>query len=133
MSTSTASKAVVKINPAFILPKREQITQVSDVSGKNPEYSSLKDHAEWNGFKILVISAEIKAGTIPDQVTGEIKDYCLMVAAIYPPSREPEQSDVRVVATGAGNVFQRVKDAILEKQLPVEGTLRKSGRAWFVD
>lgn len=124
--------AVIPVNPLFVIPSREEVTDIKQISGVNPPFSSLKNHPEYNGMKILVMHAELKNGTIPD-ASGAVQDYVLMACAVFPPSRQPSQDDVQIIATGAGNVFTRVKDAIVAGVFPIEGTLRNAGRAWFID
>lgn len=126
-----ANKTALKM---FKVPAEDEITEVETLSGKNPKLENFRDHPEWNGFNIIILGAELKPGTIADPITGEIKDYYIMAALVYPEGAKPDpEQHGHLLGTGSGNIMARVSDAVTEKAFPVRGKLRKSGRAWFID
>jgi hypothetical protein len=129
-----SDKSLSTANKMFKVPSEDEITPVETLSGKNPKLENFRDHPEWDGHTIIVLHAELKPGTIADPVTGEIKDYFIMAALIYPEGVTPDpEKHGHLLGTGSGNIMARVSDAVTEKAFPIRGTLRKSGRAWFID
>lgn len=129
-----SGKSLSTVNKMFAVPAPEQITQVEHLSGKNPKLENFRDHPSWDGQVITILRAELHPGTIADPITGEIKDYFILAALIYPEDVEPNPEEHgHLIATGSGNIMARLSDAVTEKAFPIQGTLRKSGRAWFID
>lgn len=118
------TRAIVKV------PDTRTITPIEKVAGENTPHFNLRDRPEFNGQKIVVVDAVFNVEGSPE---FGAKPYCTMKCFVYPPSREPQPSDFRTVTTGADNVYSRILDAKNAKAFPTLGTLRKSGRAWFID
>ncbi len=131
MSTKNIDPKTGEIVPArFLPPAKETITRVARVAGRNIEKINLRDHPELSGMNILISEARVNAEGSAEYGN---RPFVVMAAWVFPQNREPEPDDVRMVVTGADNIFFRMLEVIEQKAFPVSGVLRKSGRAWFID
>lgn len=105
-------------------PDPRSVTPIKSIAGHNPAAMNLRDHPELDGMKIIVESARM--------ADGETKPYVILKAWVYV-GDAPEADNACVVVTGSENIVERMLLAISNDALPVSGTLRKSGRAWFLD
>ncbi len=109
------------------------VKSVEQVAGKNLPYISLKDNAELDGMNICIIGATIKESRDKSYKSDW---YAEILCMIYPDGVKPTRDEHgRVLATGAGNVFQRVEVLLSkpENPFPVVGKLRRAGDAWILD
>lgn len=131
MSAKNVNPKTGEIIPArFMPPSKEAVTKVARVAGKNIEKLNLRDHPELSGMNIVVSEARVNAEGSAEYGN---RPFVVMVAWVYPQGREPEPDDIRMVVTGADNIYFRMLEVIEQKAFPVSGVLRKSGRAWFID
>lgn len=108
---------------------RKTVSRINDVAGKNPLAFNLRDHPEFSGMDIYVMDATFKQGTLD----GNQTTYVLATVRICAPGADPNEVEPGIMMTGSSNVFDRIVAAMQANALPVVGTLRKSGRAWFID
>lgn len=118
-------KAPVAITP----PKRNTLTDINKVAGKNPAAINLRDHPEFAGMELIVADVRLTSG----EISGHKTNYAIIACFLVTPGKEPTKDDFRMLITGADNVYDRVVEAVLANALPISGTLRHSGRAWFLD
>lgn len=126
-SKSAQTKAVVPAR--FMPPAMSSVTPVQKVSGQNTAKVNLRDNPELNGMTIIVTDARLNAEGSAEYA----QPYLVAKCFIFPPSREATPEDARVLVTGSGNVYERLLDCKMNNAFPISGTLRKSGRAWFLD
>lgn len=124
------------INTTFNRPalKRDTVTPVQDVAGANPPKLNLKDHPEINGYTLIVNRVSLREGD------SKMGPWILCDAYIVPPtvdifSLEPTEQEqyLYTFMSGAENVLDRVMKAASIQALPMSGTLRNEGQAWFLD
>lgn len=126
-----ADKQTGEIIPArFKPPSRASVTKVEQVSGKNLPKVNLKDNADASGKILIATKAVLNTEGSPEYGA---RPFVIITGFLFPPSREAQPEDACVVVTGASNVYERMADALNAKAFPVQGVLRKSGRAWFLD
>lgn len=107
----------------------KHVNNINQVAGKNPLSVNLRDHPEFSGMDLYVQEVTFHEGT------GDGKKTLFLVATgrICAPGGDPNKVEPVVLITGASNVFDRVAVAAAAGAFPIKGTLRKSGRAWFLD
>lgn len=125
----TGEVIVLKQEANFQPPDPRTVSDVNKVVGKNPPAINLRDHPEFAGMEITVMDVRFTGGDIGGKKTTYMVAACFITA----PGRKATQEDFRVVITGADNVMQRIAAAYAQGALPIKGTLRKAGRAWFLD
>jgi hypothetical protein len=119
------------------LPDPATVTPLRKIAGTNPQPTNLKDHPELDGRVIVINDCKVN----PE---GEYGPFCILDVWLLPKEKKAEdlakmkatdftEEDHTVIITGAGNLYSRVTLALSEDALPISGTLRKSGRAWFLD
>ncbi len=109
------------------IPDMKTVNTVQQVAGKNPPGVNLKDHPEYDGLNFIVIRARIATGS-------EGNSFIIATGFIHPANVTPTIEDHAVtLITGAGNVFERIVYAMEQNAFPIAGTLRRGGRAWFLD
>ena len=122
---------IITISPKYQFPAEAAVTPVQKVSGKNILHINLRDHPELNDLHIVIAAAGFNMDGSPEYNS---KPYCTLICWVWPKTREVDMvADLRSISTGAGNVFDRTLDAQNANAFPISGTLRKSGRAWFLD
>jgi hypothetical protein len=111
---------------------KDNVHTSRDVSGVNPPKFNLKDHPEVDGRRVMILG-----GT---QTEGEFGIFLIAPALIYPVDvdifgidEESRAAYAVTLITGSENVMERAMDAISSGQVPLVGTLRNEGRAWFLD
>lgn len=119
---------VVKPSP-LVPPDLKTVTNVSQVAGKNPPACNLRDHDELSGMDVYIVDCAFGSG---DQ-NGRPSPFVVIKGFVTSPGKAPTEENAMVIVTGADNVYQRVALAFADHMLPIRGTLRKSGRAWFLD
>lgn len=125
------SKEIVNVPPAHVtVPDEAIITPIQKVSGANVAKVNLRDHPEMDGMRVIVMSARLNAD---GNAEFGGKPYAVAQAFIFPAARKATAEDLRVLVTGAGNLYDRLADCVQTNAFPVSGILRKSGRAWFLD
>lgn len=107
----------------------KRVSNINAVAGKNPMAVNLRDHPEFAGMDLYVQDVTFHEGT------GDGKKTLFLVASgrICAPGGDPNKVEPMVLITGASNVFDRIAYASAQGAFPIKGTLRKSGRAWFLD
>jgi hypothetical protein len=110
-------------------PDLGSVSAISKIAGKNPPVANLRDHPEWNGMDCYITEVHFGEG----EVNGRHSDYFVASAFICPPGGKPSKDNFVLLRTGAGNMYERVSAAFVMNALPIKGTLRKGGRAWFLD
>lgn len=129
-----SDKSIIVRQKMFKVPSEDQITEVESLSGKNPLLENIKNNPNWSGQKIIILDAQFHKGTQANPETGEISDYYICPALVYPDGVQPNAEEHgHLLSIGASNIFARISDAVTERAFPIRGTLRKSGRAWFID
>lgn len=113
---------IAKINMA-------EVSDINKVAGKNPVAFNLRDHPEFSGMDCYVTGAELHSGTLD----GNMTTYVVAGVRICGPGGDPNKVEPGIMMTGSSNVFDRIVAAMEANAFPVKGTLRKSGRAWFLD
>jgi hypothetical protein len=117
------------------IPKREEITPLDKVAGKNPPAINLRDHPELAGKELVIMDAKF----LPSTLGGKLDTYLLMACFVTAPGQDPKEEDFVIIMTGSENVQGRVADAEMAagegSPYPLRATLRCSqgGRAWFLD
>ena len=129
------SRSIIPARPRF--PDPATVTPLKKVAGVNPPPTNLKDHPELDGRVIIINDCKVN----PE---GEYGPFCILDVWLLGKGKKVEdvakmkatdfsEEDHTVIITGAGNLYSRVTLALSEDALPISGTLRKSGRAWFLD
>jgi hypothetical protein len=112
-----------------IPPDPKSVSPIDKVAGKNPPVANLRDHPEWAGMDLYITDVRFGEG----EVNGKHSDYFIAVAFVCAPGKKPAKENFVLLRTGADNVYQRIAEAYVKNALPVKGTLRRGGRAWFLD
>jgi hypothetical protein len=111
------------------LPDMKNLKSVREVAGKNPPAVNLRDHPEFNGLNCIMGDGKINP--------GEEGDYYIGVCFIFPDSvtldEENKDDYAFTLMTGSSNILDRYITAKESGSLPMIGTFRKAGRAWFLD
>lgn len=114
-------------------PKSKEVTTISDIAGKNPAAVNLRDHPEFSGMDIYIMDARFSESTLGGKKGSYLVAACYVTAS----GAEPKEENFLIIMTGSENVQGRVADAMLAAGdgscFPIKGTLRNSGRAWFLD
>jgi hypothetical protein len=111
---------------ALAVPNLKNVSSVKAVAGKNPAGLNLRDHPEFNGQNFLCTKARI--------ATGESGEFIIATGFVFPDGVEPNVEDHAVsIITGSDNVYSRIVAVMEQNAFPVNGKLRKGGRAWFYD
>lgn len=126
---NTQTGEIITVKSRLQLPAKDQIKNVKDVAGKNPEMFNLRDHLEFDGCNCLIFSARI--------AKGDYGDYAITTAAVYPANVEltEENKDQYIIllSSGSENFMERVIVAMQADAFPMLGALRNAGQAWFLD
>lgn len=133
MATKESKDVTVYIpKRGLALPDPKTIKTAREVAGKNPPLKNLKDHPEFDGQKIIITGVR--------QAVGDMGTYVLCTALVYPESVDPYKLTAAqvedygcIISTGSENFVDRVLTAVSSDSLPMAGTLRRGGRAWFLD
>jgi hypothetical protein len=114
---------VVKPSP----PNLATVTPLRCIAGDNTKAINLKDHPELDGATIIITKARL--------ASGDMGVYIVMGCYIVPDAQtQPTDENAITLMTGAENIVDRVGICANDPELfPVVGTLRKAGRAWFLD
>jgi hypothetical protein len=105
-------------------PDMANVKSINSVAGPNARGMNLRDHAELDGLKILVVGARL--------AEGEQSTYVVMRCYVFAGDK-PNADNAAVVVTGSENIVERLALVIEANAFPVLGKLRKGGRAWFID
>lgn len=125
----TGEVILIKDQTDFQPPDPRTVSDVNKVVGKNPPKANLRDHPEYSGMEITIMDVRFTGGDIG----GKKTTFMVAPAYITVPGRKATQEDFRMLITGSDNVIGRVAAAFAKGALPIKGTLRLSGRAWFLD
>ena len=110
-------------------PDMQAVSKISQVAGANPPVANLRDHPEWAGMDCYITEVHFGEG----EQNGKQSDYFVATAFICAPGQKPKPDNFVLLRTGAGNIYNRIAEAFVKNALPIKGTLRKGGRAWFLD
>ena len=114
-----------QIVPASVQPPdMATVKSIDSVAGPNARGMNLRDHAELDGLKILVVSARL--------AEGEQSTYVVIRCYVFAGDK-PNADNAAVIVTGSENIVERLALVIESDAFPVLGKLRKGGRAWFID
>lgn len=126
---TTGEAIVVRERGALTPPDPKALTPIAKAAGANPPAINLRDHPEFHGMEMQVVDVQFRSG----EIGGRKTTFMLAACYVVKPGAKATQDDYRVVLTGADNVMARVMEAVATNALPIKGTLRKAGRAWFLD
>lgn len=112
-------------------PDSKIISDISKVAGANPSVVNLRDNNSFAGMELLTTEREDLVAFGEGDQGGKKSNYVMVTCWVYAPGTKPGKAIL--LRTGAGNVYNRIAEAYVKGALPVRGTLRKSGRAWFLD
>ncbi len=131
---SPETQSVVPARPDQIIipirkpPVASTVSPVKKVAGENPPSMNLRDHPELNGKHIVITKAQFSQ--------GDYGPFVILEAWPVPEKKtiaDLKPEDCLIMITGSGNILERMAVATEKQAFPVEGDLRKSGRAWFLD
>ena len=125
----TVKAPIEKVRP----PDPKSLSLIGQIAGPNPNVVNLRDHPEYAGMDLVTTDDASSITFGEGEQNGRKSSYLMMVCWITPPGQKPEQGKAIVLRTGAGNVYDRVAEAWVKGAFPIKGTLRKGGRAWFLD
>lgn len=114
-------------------PDEKLIRDISKVAGANPAVLNLRDHPEFAGCALITTNDPNAIAFTDSDQDGKRSSYLIVTCWIVAPGQKPEPGKAVLLRTGASNVYNRIAEAWIKGQLPVKGTLRKGGRAWFLD
>lgn len=112
-----------------IIPDPKTVTSINKVAGKNPLAINLRDHPEFSGKEFLCVAARFSDGDIG----GKKTNFIIAAGFVYTQGQKPTAENAVILITGSSNVYNRLAEAASKNTLPVVGTLRLGGRAWFLD
>lgn len=129
--TDARTGALIRVSPAQALtpPDLKTVKRVDAVAGKNPAAANLRDHPEFSGMEFYVTDAKFGTGDISGRSTA----FVVMLGYLVKAGDKPKEDNLVTIITGADNVYARIAQAYVKEAFPIVGTLRKSGRAWFLD
>jgi hypothetical protein len=122
---------IIRTKPQNYEIDLKKIKKVEEICGNNIHAVSLRDHPEFNGMDLIVTPAiEWGEGMVDGNKTAFVKAGCFL---IKPGAKEARPEDAILLITGSENVYDRIAEAQQAGGLPMRGSLRKAGRAWFLD
>ena len=123
---------IVRTKPQDYAINLKTVKNVAEICGDNIHAVSLRDHPEFNGLDLVVTPAvEWGEGIIDGNKTAFVKAGCFLVQH---GAKEVRPADAILLITGSENIYDRIASASqLPDGLPMRGTLRRAGRAWFLD
>jgi hypothetical protein len=126
-----SDQPIIRNKPQAAEISLKGIKNISEVSGDNVHAVSLRDHPEFQGMDLIVTSdVHWGEGMIDGNKTAFVKAGCFLIPH---GAKEVKKEDAVLLITGSENIYDRIADAQQAGELPVRGTLRKAGRAWFLD
>ena len=129
---SSNSAPIVRVKPQDYQIDLKHVNNIAEICGDNIHAVSLRDHPEFNGMDLVVTPAvEWGGGMIDGNKTAFVKAGCFL---LNPGAKEARKENAILLITGSENIYDRIAAASqVEGGLPMRGTLRKAGRAWFLD
>jgi len=122
---------IVRRKPQDFEINLKEVKNVSEICGENIHAVSLRDHPEFAGMDLVVTPAvEWGEGMIDGNKTAFVKAGCFLLKA---GAKEARKENAILLITGSENIYDRIAEAQQNGGLPMRGTLRKAGRAWFLD
>lgn len=127
----TVKSSVISRKP----PKAKEVTDINQVTGKNPPFSNLRDNPQFSGMEFIIADASFRSSTLG----GHQSSFVLLGGWLVAPGAEAREEDYIIISTGSENVQGRVAAAMMAadesggEAFPLRGTLRNQGRAWFLD
>jgi hypothetical protein len=113
-------------------PMIEEVTPIQNIAGKQIPAWNLKEHPELDGARIVVTKVKPNDGA-----SSEFGPFVVCEVWVIPTGKNLKdcnpESDLKMIITGADNVYERTVLALSNEALPFSATLRKSGRSWFLD
>jgi hypothetical protein len=110
-------------------PDMKSVSRIDKVAGKNPAAANLRDHPEFSGMELVAVDAKFGSG----EISGRSTAFVVIAGFLFKPGDKPSAENAVTLITGADNVYARLAMAYSTDSFPIAGTLRKSGKAWFID
>lgn len=129
IDSRTNEQIVVHEPSALKPPDPKTVSDINAVAGSNPPAVNLRDHPEFNGKEFTVVDVRFTSG----ETGGKKTTYMVAAGYLCNKGEKPSEKNFVVLLTGSSNVLTRVMQAFSQNALPVKGTLRLGGKAWFLD